>query len=284
MIKIEAQEQWDAFKRWFFNDRAIGLLSRQNLTIRNLGNYLTDNKIKTVVMGVSGGVDSAAVLGMLVHLKKYNYALENLHIIARCYTFNDYFPSEYTKYVNELIDKFGEYADIRIDDMSDALHAVAVEFPTINDRQKDIAFVSQVAYQQRYGYLFALAQFYGGITIGTTNKDEFGYSGWFGKTSDMLVDIQPIINLHKFEVSNLADDLEVPSSILHRVPEGDLVDGSSDESNFGCSYSDLSAFTYYMQEHHHLTDFLKEKFSKLIALHEKNAHKYQGQGFNPIFL
>ena len=62
----------------------------------------------------------------------------------------------------------------------------------------------------------------------------------------MMVDVQPISKLHKHEVVALARGLGVPREILVRTPSGDLVDGSTDEENFGCSYHDLSVFTYLM--------------------------------------
>ena len=71
---------------------------------------------------------------------------------------------------------------------------------------------TQYAYALMYTLLFRKAQEVNGITFGTTNKDEFAI-GWFGKTSDMVVDIQPIHDFHKHEIysSYLCDT--IPDSI-----------------------------------------------------------------------
>src|SRR5690606_7195772 len=49
---------------------------------------------------------------------------------------------------------------------------------------------AQVAYASMYQHMFAYAQHFHGITVGTTNQTEVGFIGWFGKNSDMMVDIQ----------------------------------------------------------------------------------------------
>jgi NAD+ synthase (glutamine-hydrolysing) len=145
----------------------------------------------------------------------------------------------------------------------------------------------------RYLAFFAIAQSIGGVTIGTTNLDEMGYVGWFGKNSDMVVDVQPISDLYKFEVVTWARLLGVPERIANRVPTGDLIDGTSDEENFGCTYDELSYLTHLMTStemggcgltEKSLSPFMQEKFKKVIELHHTNLHKYKGQTFNPIFI
>lgn len=119
---------------------------------------------------------------------------------------------------------------------------------------------------------------------GTTNRDEFQYSGWFGKNSDMVVDIQVITDWSKCQVIQAAKWLDVPQSIIERAPVGDLLDMSTDEDNFGCTYDELAYFQDYIEPADTSNPFLEKKFAKLRALHAQNAHKYQGQTYNPYFI
>ena len=99
----------------------------------------------------------------------------------------------------------------------------------------------------------------------------------------MVVDVQPIADWHKFEVVEAAYRLNIPRSIIERTPTGDTIDGLSDEENFGCTYDELSWFTNFRDV---IIDDpeVQQKFKKLIDLHNRNAHKYQGQTFNPVFI
>lgn len=120
------------------------------------------------------------------------------------------------------------------------------------------------------------------------SKDELGAVGWFGKNSDMVVDIQVITDWHKCQVVEAAKLVGVPESIISRKPVGDLLDMSTDEENFGCTYDELAWFVnnylLYSDPRTPMNDFMMTKFNKLRALHERNAHKYQGQTYNPFFI
>jgi NAD+ synthetase len=244
--------------------------------IKKIEAYLKSWNIETVVVGVSGGIDSALVLALLSKIK-------GIKIHAVTISFNQYSKVFNPEYIYELKQAFSgkniKWHDL---EMSYAHRAVMRESriftptPTVD---------ANVSYAMRYLSFFAIAQAEGGITFGTTNLDEMGYAGWFGKNSDMMVDVQPIADLHKFEVVRWAELLGVPQCIVTRTPTGDLIDGTSDEENFGCTYNELSYFTA-LQNHlkRPLNPFLEGWFSKLIALHKKNAHKYQGQKFNPVFI
>lgn len=93
----------------------------------------------------------------------------------------------------------------------------------------------------------------------------------------MVVDIQVITDWSKCQVIQAAKWLDVPQSIIERAPVGDLLDMSTDEDNFGCTYDELAYFQDYIEPADTSNPFLEKKFAKLRALHAQNAHKYQGQ-------
>ncbi len=281
MTEINNDEQWVEFRNTYIQHKRRQYDNNLFWRVSRLADYLRLHSIKNVVLGVSGGVDSALVLAMLARIKESGI-IPDLNINAYCITFDSVYPCFDKSYVTELMDCFGDAAKIKILDLSESFDLYAKQSGFLGNK----FLMAQSSYALRYNLLFTHAQACNGITLGTTNRDEFAFSGWFGKNSDMMVDVQPIIDMHKFEVNGLASALGVPDSIVNRVPTGDLIDGSSDEDNFGCSYDDLAVYTLIKTQNVGvvMTPFLENKFAKLEQLHKKNYHKYLGQGYNPVFL
>ncbi len=242
-----------------------------------IAKYLNQWNIDTVVVGVSGGVDSALVLAMLAKIP-------NLKIYAVNINFNLYDGVYDERFYYDLETEFEGSENIffyKLDmSMSEGFDHLRYGLPFDTNIDVD----ANLSYAMRYLVFFAFAQQFKGITIGTTNYDEMGYVGWFGKSSDMMVDLQPIADLHKFEVVEWARQLGVPESICSRSPVGDLLNDSTDEENFGVTYDELSFFTALRSKTQETNDFLDDYFAKVNDLRAKNAHKYQGQNFNPVFI
>lgn len=125
-----------------------------------------------------------------------------------------------------------------------------------------------------------------GIVCGTTNLDEGGYLGYFGKASDGMVDVQLISDIHKSEVYKLAEYLGVPESIRQAIPTGDMYDGRIDEEVFGTTYDFVELYTRFLSTNTEGRETVRSgwdaetklQFDKLAArlekLHGYNAHKY----------
>ena len=76
---------------------------------------------------------------------------------------------------------------------------------------------------------------WGGLVLGTSNKTEMllGYSTIYG---DSAAALQPIADLYKRQVWQLAAALELPAPILAKAPSADLWAGQTDEDELGFSY------------------------------------------------
>lgn len=267
--------------------RETGMLPK---LIDDVADYFDYHGIQDVVLGVSGGVDSALALAVLVEVQKR----QHLNIHAEVITFDAFAHVFDKRFVNIL---YHEYNSVQWNmyDLSDAFIAMG---QTMNRGRAgrlcgfEEGPEANITYAMRYQALFARAQQVGGITIGTTNRDELEYAGWFGKNSDMVTDMQFLWRLPKCLVLDFARELQVPDAIINRVPVGDLIDGSSDEQNFGCTYDELRWYTDIGRTHHvnrvgEHTEFMLQKFDKLEELHRKNSHKYATKGithYNPVFL
>jgi NAD+ synthase len=83
----------------------------------------------------------------------------------------------------------------------------------------------------------------GGLVLGTSNKTELllGYGTLFG---DMASAINPIGDLYKTQVRQLAAHLGVPESIRAKTPSADLWKGQEDEAELGASYDELDRLLY----------------------------------------
>ena len=127
------------------------------------------------------------------------------------------------------------------------------------------------------------------LLIGTTNRDEGGFIGYFGKAADAMVDLQLISDIHKSEIVAASRLLGVPQSVLDAAPTGDIYDGRNDEQLIGASYDFIELHSLLLSsgdqtEQRRLTASLsteaREQFdhftARLNTLNRQNAHKYLG--------
>jgi len=83
------------------------------------------------------------------------------------------------------------------------------------------------------------------LVIGTSNKTELllGYGTLFG---DMVCAINPLGDLYKSQVWQLAETLGIPASIIRKKPSADLWEGQTDEGEFGFTYASVDYLLYLM--------------------------------------
>lgn len=79
------------------------------------------------------------------------------------------------------------------------------------------------------------------LVVGTGNRSE-SYVGYATKHGDAGVDIQPIANLLKREVRALAAALGIPQRIIDRPPSAGLWAGQTDEGEMGMTYAELDEY------------------------------------------
>ena len=93
----------------------------------------------------------------------------------------------------------------------------------------------------RMSILYAYAQKYNGLVIGTDNADE-RYTGYFTKHGDGACDILPIAHLLKGEVVQASKILGISDHLAERVPTASLFEGQTDENEMGVTYKDLDRY------------------------------------------
>lgn len=257
--------------------------------------YMREAKLNACVLGVSGGVDSAIALGIAARAKaqadspiqKIVAALMPIFDVGATH------QSEATAKGQEVAAHFGiEPITVDLSAGHAALKAaVDTAMETTGEPWASGQLVSYARTPALY-YITSLLmqQGFGGILLGTTNRDEGGYLGFIGKASDAMVDVQILSDLHKSEVYAVARALEVPRSILDATPTGDMYDARPDEAVFGAPYDFVELYLLWMdlvgtgareRLQRGWSPEAREQFAffahNLEELHRYNRHKYIGK-------
>ena len=243
-------------------NRIIDYENLSNEIQRWIENYVLNNNIKTLVIGVSGGIDSAVVstlcaktgiptlaVGMPLNSKPNNTRLSNLQL--------EFLSKLNVKTVEvELSETFKSFENL----MSKTFKS---ELANANSKSR-----------LRMMTLYHIATVTNGIVVGTGNKvEDFGV-GFFTKYGDGGVDISPIADLYKTEVRELGRYLGVPQEIIDATPTDGLWDDDrNDESQIGATYEELE---WVMEYGIDLVSYTEKEFKVLQTyqnFNEKNKHK-----------
>jgi NAD+ synthase len=117
-----------------------------------------------------------------------------------------------------------------------------------------------------------------GLVVGTSNKTEalLGYTTQFG---DNAAAIQPIADLYKAQVRQLAAAVGVPAHIIAKAPSADLWQGQTDEGELGFTYDEADAILYQIiDERCRLEDVIAMGFDpkvvrRIVELVRRNHFK-----------
>ena len=256
-----------------------------------LNDYMRKCGLGGCVVGVSGGVDSALVFALVVTASRLpdSPIRRVTPLLMPIYTRGATNQDVATARGREVLKVFGfEPGEA---DLTKAFHALQEPVDAGAKVKGGDWAVGQLASYLRTPALYYASSLLAqegctALVIGTTNRDEGSYLGFFGKASDATVDLQLISDLHKSEVYEAAQKLGVPQSILSAAPTGDMYDSRLDEEVFGAPYDfvelllamkSLSA-TDAAQISAGWTAEDRAQFDKLSAnlekLHGYNAHKY----------
>ena len=211
-----------------------GLL--KNRIVEWIKNYAESNGIKSLVVGVSGGIDSAVTstlaaetglmtycIGMPLLQNEEQESLSDIHL--------DWLGDTYWDTKTEKFDLSNLFEVFRY---------------TMRGYGKDKLALANSRSRLRMVTLYQVAQTVGGIVVGTGNKVEDYGIGFYTKYGDGGVDIAPIADLYKTEVWELGRYLGVDDRIVDAKPtDGLWEDGRNDEDQIGASYADLEEAMEY---------------------------------------
>lgn len=131
--------------------------------------------------------------------------------------------------------------------------------------------IANVRPRMRMLTLYYLANLSRGLVVGTGNKTEY-LIGYFTKYGDGGVDLMPLVDLHKYEVRAVAQVIGVPESVIERPPSAGLWSGQTDEDEIGLTYDQLDS-TLEAMERGDTSGIAPDVLSRVERMVRSTAHK-----------
>jgi len=233
--------------------------------VQFIKNTLKKQKIEKVVIGISGGIDSATSL----YLLKNSVPLKNIITVTL-----PYFENQLDG-VQKLVKLIGlpdeNFKIIPIKTMVDEITK------TLNVSDSDLVQKGNVMARVRMITLYDLAKKKNALVCGTENRSE-SLLGYFTRFGDEASDIEPIRHLYKTQVYELAKYLKVPQAIINKTPSANLWEGQTDESQFNFTYAEADQALYlYFDQKLTIEEIKKQGFKnaeKIIDFAKKNSFKH----------
>ncbi|WP_223248060.1 NAD+ synthase [Laceyella tengchongensis] len=256
-------------------EQAPFLRLNEELTTELLTTALREEVTKAgfskVVLGLSGGIDSALSLYLSVRA----FGPENVIAVRMPYKTSS--PSS-------------------LEDAEAAIAATGVEALTIDITPQIDAYFDMMPdatplrrgnkmARERMTILYDLSAHYNALVIGTSNRTELllGYGTQFG---DAASAVNPIGDLYKTQVRQLAVYLGVPEQIIAKPPSADLWEEQTDEGELGFTYLDVDCLLHYMVDQRYTLDQLRAQGfeDEFIAKVSKRIIQNQYKRTMPVIL
>lgn len=183
------------------------------------------------VVGVSGGIDSAVTCAITAE------ALGPENVLAVRMPYRTSSPASLAD-AQLLIDQLGVPSEtVEITPMVEPLFA---RFPDMDQRRR-----GNVMARQRMIILYDLSEAWHGLVVGTGNKTEamLGYTTLYG---DSACAINPLGDLYKTQVRQMAAALNIPEPIRTKPPSADLWPDQTDEGEMGFSYDEVDQVLFLL--------------------------------------
>jgi len=223
-------------------------------------NYVNSAKAKGIVLGLSGGIDSAViaalstnalgrenVLGVSLPIESLSQDLEDAKLVANHLGIS-FLISELTSVYNELLKVLP--SEIQSNQMA----------------------MANIKPRLRMTTIYYIGQSKGYLVGGTGNRSEIAI-GYFTKYGDGGVDFEPIGNLYKGEVRKLAKYLKIPENIIKKPPSAGLWQGQTDEGEIGMTYDLLDEILYRIDNDLGFKGLKEDDVNKVYAMMKKAEHK-----------
>jgi NAD+ synthase len=239
----------------------VGLVLR-----RFLQDEITKAGFSRGVIGLSGGIDSA-LAGYLAAA-----ALGPDNLLALRMPYKDSSPDS-LEHAQLVVDELGVACEtIDITSIVSPLFSLS---PGIDENRR-----GNIMARTRMTILYDRSAAWSGLVIGTSNKSEMllGYGTLFG---DLASAVNPLGDLYKSQVRQLAIAVGVPQVIIDKRPSADLIPGQTDEGDLGFSYADVDQVLYLLVDKRYSPEeveaagfdakFIQKVIKKINASHFKRS-------------
>ena len=223
----------------------------QLVLTRFLQNEIGKAGFSRAVLGLSGGIDSA----LSCYLAVQALGAENVLALRLPYRASS---AESLSHADLVIEALGIPSEtIEITDMVEPLFAAS---PDISAHRK-----GNVMARARMVVVYDRSASWNGLVVGTSNKTELmlGYGTIFG---DLASAVNPIGDLYKTQVRQLARAMGVPEPIIAKAPSADLMPGQTDEADLGFTYEAVDQLLYLLVDERYSTEEAVEAgFAQLMV-------------------
>jgi len=185
---------------------------------------------RRVVVAVSGGVDSAAVAALAAE----TFGPENVTALFLPYRTSDPASREHARLAAKT---FGvALEEIDITPQVDAYLGRLGDVDRVRRGNKMARERKSIEYDRAWP---------DGLVLGTSNKTEL-LLGYGTRHGDMACDLNPVGDLYKTQLRELAVILGVPEVIVRKAPSADLWEGQTDEGELGFTYAQADLILYHL--------------------------------------
>ena len=238
-------------------------------------NQLMQSGMKTLVLGISGGIDSSTC-GRLAQLAVNELNLEHettdYRFAAVRLPYNVQADEADAQLALDFI-KPSLSLTVNVKDGTEGVHSEVMaclpEHVKSELSESSIDFVKgNVKARMRMVAQYDIAGLLGGLVLGTDHSAE-NITGFFTKYGDGACDLIPLFGLNKRQVRALATHLGAPEQLVFKAPTADLEEldpGKEDESALGLTYDQIDDFLEGKEVGQEVTD-------KLVGIFNRTQHK-----------
>ena len=232
--------------------------NRAKIIINWINNYCENTSFspKSLVVGISGGIDSSVVSTLC--------ALTNRKTIVLS------MPIKQIKSQHDLSIEHGRWLVNKFENVEHKILELEKLFNNfeeiLNEFDNEHGFANSRA-RLRMATLYQVAAANSGIVVGTGNKvEDFGV-GFYTKYGDGGVDISPIADCNKSQVWELGKYLSINQKIIEAEPtDGLWNDGRNDTDQLGMSYAELEKAMENEND---------PNYHKYLKIRKSNLHKME---------
>jgi len=219
------------------------------------------------VIGLSGGIDSTTVAYLAVEA----LGPDAVHGLVMPSVANSEENMSDAEWVAQELGI--EYDVVEIQPIAEAF------FDAFPEAADDRMAAGNVYVRTRAVLNYFVANHENRVVLGTGNRAE-AMAGYYTKYGDQAVDCNPIGNLYKQQVRQLAAHLGAPENLVMKTPSAEMWSGQTDEAEMGLGYDTLDAILALHVDGPlskaatvRALDVDESHIERVVALHERSAHK-----------
>jgi NAD+ synthase len=215
---------------------------------------------KGVVIGLSGGLDSAVVARICVD----TFSPEN--VLAIFMPERETTPDEDYEHSKDFAKSLG--MDYKIVDISEMIKLLKTHKEG-KGLKPDPTTIGNLKARARMIILYYFANATNRLVAGTSNKSEI-LLGYFTKYGDGGADVMPIGDVYKTQIKLMAEHLNIPDYILKKPPAAGLVADQTDEQDLGYPYDILDKIILGIE-----INLESEKIAEIVGINVKDVERFR---------